>query len=389
MKINKYYIIAIALVIAFSSYRLYKYWQDKNRVPEIKEAEKGITEQIIKIQSETQKDVKIQTIQIEPGEFRESIQLIGEVAFDPDRVTKVSGRVSGRVTDVLFIEGTRVNQGQILAYIQSPEVARLKSKYLSSMSKFASTSRNAKRLRELVALRLAGEQEAVNAEADLKILEAEMKADRGNLEVIGIPVPDLNEAAENTGRLEIKAPISGIILSREAVKGMQVDPVTNLATIGNLDNIWFMVKFFEKDLSKVAIGDEAKVKLNSYPDEEFEGRLLYIGNQVDAGSRTVTGRIVVKNKNNLAKIGLFGTAEIFTLSQNVLSVPSDAITSINKKHYVFVEEKPGEYRAKEVKIGRQNAKHSEILEGLLSGEYVVISSLFTLKSALLKSTFGE
>ena len=63
--------------------------------------------------------------------------------------------------------------------------------------------------------------------------------------------------------------------------------------------------------------------------------------------------------------------------------------SIEKKDYVFVEEKPGEYKAREVKLGRRNATQVEILSGLQVGEYIVDNGVFTLKSKVLKSTFGE
>jgi membrane fusion protein, heavy metal efflux system len=284
----------------------------------------------------------------------------------------------------------------VLAVIESPEAARSKSKYLSTLSRVTAVQRNAKRIRELVVLKLAAEQEAINAESEFKIQEAELRADKGNLLALGIPVPDTNDvgnvndgSGENSGRIEILSPLDGIILSREIVKGSQVDAITNLATVGNLDSVWFIAKLFEKDLGKVAEGDFAKVKLNPYPKEEFEGRLVYIGNQIDIGSRTVSGRIVIKNKNHFAKIGLFGTAELYTSDYNVLAVPTDAIAVMEGKDFVFIEEKPGEYRAREVRLGRRNSSLVEILSGLTAGEYIVDNGTFTLKSKFLKSTFGE
>jgi len=396
MKYNKFYALLILLAILFTSYRLYTFFSNKKSSVEVVEENKDLPlEESIKIESEVSKDVNLHSVQVGLSEFKETLNLIGEVSPDPDRVTKVSARIPGRVSEVRFIEGSRVRKGQVLAILDSPEAARSRSKYLSSLSRVNATSRNAKRIRELVTLKLAAEQEAINAESELKVQEAELRADNGNLLALGIPVPEINPdtnnsiLGENSGRIEVTSPLDGIILSREVVRGSQVDAITNLATVGNLDTVWFMVKLFEKDLGKVAEGDFAKVKLNPYPKEEFEGRLIYIGNQIDVGSRTVTGRIVIKNRNHLAKIGLFGTAEIYTSEYDVLAVPMDAIVSIEKKEYVFVEEKPGEYKAREVKLGRRNATQVEILSGLQVGEYIVDNGVFTLKSKVLKSTFGE
>ena len=392
MKYYKIYTILAILAIAFTSYRAYKYFTKKKSAPEAVESSKPLDDGTIKVDSEVSKDVNLHSTQVNTGEFQETISLIGEVIADPDRVTKISARIPGRVSDVRFIEGVRVKKGQVLVTLESPEAARSKSKYLSTLSRVNAVERNAKRIRELVNLKLAAEQEAINAESELRVQESELRADKGNLLALGIPVPDttgVNSAGDNSGRIEILSPIDGIILSREIAKGSQVDAITSLATIGNLDSVWFMVKLFEKDLGKVAEGDLAKVKLNPYPKEEFEGRLMYIGNQIDLGSRTVSGRIVIKNKNHMAKIGLFGTAELYTSDYNVLAVPIDAIAPMQGKDYVFVEEKPGEYKAREVKLGRRNSSIVEVLSGLTVGEYIVDTGIFTLKSTFLKSTFGE
>jgi cobalt-zinc-cadmium efflux system membrane fusion protein len=395
MKYYKIYTILAILALVFTSYRAYKYFSKKKSTTEAVESNQPLEDGTIKIDTEVSKDVNLHSTQVATGEFQETISLIGEVMADPDRVTKISARIPGRVSDVRFIEGARVKKGQVLAIIESPEAARSKSKYLSTLSRVNAVERNAKRIRELVVLKLAAEQEAINAESELKIQEAELRADKGNLLALGIPVPDasnasgVNSSGENSGRIEILSPLDGIILSREIVKGSQVDAITSLATVGNLDSVWFMVKLFEKDLGKVAEGDFAKVKLNPYPKEEFEGRLLYIGNQIDVGSRTVSGRIVIKNKSHFAKIGLFGTAELYTSDYNVLAVPIDSIATMEGKDFVFIEEKPGEYKAREVKLGRRNSSQVEVLSGLSSGEYIVDKGIFTLKSKFLKSTFGE
>ena len=391
MKYYRLLSIITILAILVASYSVYKYFSKKQ--PTVKVTEETPSENgVIKIDSEVSKDVNLHSTQVSTGEFQEAISLIGEVVADPDRVTKISARIPGRVTEVRFIEGARVKKGQVLIVLESPEAARSKSKYLSTLSRVNAVERNAKRIRELVNLKLAAEQEAINAESELKVQESELRADKGNLLALGIPVPDTtnaNSGGDNSGRIEILSPLDGIILSREIVKGSQVDAITSLATIGNLDSVWFMVKLFEKDLGKVAEGDLARVKLNPYPNEEFEGRLMYIGNQIDLGSRTVSGRIVLKNKNNMAKIGLFGTAELYTSDYNVLVVPVDAIAPMQGKDYVFVEEKPGEYKAREVKLGRKNSTIVEVLSGLTTGEYIVDQGIFTLKSKFLKSTFGE
>ena len=114
-----------------------------------------------------------------------------------------------------------------------------------------------------------------------------------------------------------------------------------------------MVKLFEKDLGKLQKGDFALSKIKSLSNEEFEGRLMYIGNQIDLGSRTVSGRIVSENKNNMAKIGLFGTAELYTSDYNVLAVPIDAIAPMQGKRLCVCGRKARRIQSKRSKVRKK------------------------------------
>ncbi|WP_241893344.1 efflux RND transporter periplasmic adaptor subunit, partial [Listeria monocytogenes] len=117
-------------------------------------------------------------------------------------------------------------------------------------------------------MKLAAKQEEIDAEANLKVIAADLKASEENLRANGLEPSD-----ETTGKYYIYAPIAGIVLNRNALPGAMIPGTQNLATNGNISELWFMAKIFEADLSKVAEGDKAGVILNSYPDLLFEGVL--------------------------------------------------------------------------------------------------------------------
>ena len=393
MEKRRLFIIVIGVVIvAFVSAILLKKYKQNQSHKSNKTESKDKTNQIVHLDQKLIQELGIRLEKVTQSEFTDTLSLIGEVTANPNKVAKISSRLPGRITGVFFNEGEKVSNGSVLLHIDSPEVSKFRSKYLASLSRFKAIERNAKRLRELVELRLAGEKEAVNAEAELRVLETDLKVDLANLKVLGIPVPSLSELVDHpeiTGRIQIRSPMSGVVLNRNAIVGEQVDPTTTLGIIGDLSEIWFMVKLFEKDLSKVGVGNHSIVKLNAYPGEEFEGTLTHIDSQIDATSRTVHARIEIKNKNKMARIGLFGTAEIIQGVQNVISINSQAITLIDGDNFVFVEKEQGKYQARKIKIGRKSNDVVEVLEGLAEGESIVVSGLYTLKSRFLKSTFGE
>ena len=104
-------------------------------------------------------------------------------------------------------------------------------------------------------------------------------------------------------------------------------------------------------------------------------------------------RVRLTNKNDRLRLGLFGTARVDTGENQegdpALVVPRSSVTQIGKKPFVFVREPDGDFDAHEVVLGRAAPGKTEVLSGLREGELVVYDGVFTLKSALLKSTFAE
>ncbi len=332
----------------------------------------------------------ISVIEIKRTDIQESISLTGEVAFDPDRVSQISARIPGRISRVDFVEGSIVKQGASLVEMESPEASRLRSKYLASFTRAMVTQKNMKRIKELLEMRLTSEQELLNAESEYKVMDAELRTDRTNLQVQGIPIPDLeNKLESGLGKIIIRSPLNGIALSRDAIPGKQVDVNSILGVVGDISHVWFLVKIFEKDLSLLQKGSSAKVHLNALPGIVFEGSLEHIGSQVDLGTRTISGRIVIQNSEFKVKIGLFGKAEISVVRSDILVVPIKSIFEWDKKKYVFLQSGHHTFSPRIVELGESSKDVIEILSGIEEGERVVTDGMFTLKSIFLKTTFGE
>jgi cobalt-zinc-cadmium efflux system membrane fusion protein len=150
---------------------------------------------------------------------------------------------------------------------------------------------------------------------------------------------------------------------------------------------------FEKDLSRLHVGANAEVQLNAYPDERFAGGVEYIGKQVDPNARTLTARIRLQNREGKLSVGLFGTAFVSTAEKgtrkSVLVVPRSALTDVAAKPVVFVRHPDGDFELHDIVLGESAGGKVEIVSGLREGEDVVVDGVFTLKSAVLKTTFAE
>jgi cobalt-zinc-cadmium efflux system membrane fusion protein len=344
----------------------------------------------VRLEAEVIRSAGIKTAPAESASLPATVDLTGEIAADPDRSARLAARVPGRIVDVKVKEGARVKAGQAIATLESPELARARAALASATAKAKAARLNADRLGRLEEKSLASGQEVAAAAAEAAALDAEAAAARQTLTAFGQGGDD---EQGGSARITIKTPLAGFVLSRDAVQGQTVTAEHVIATVGDLDHAYFLGRLFEKDLARVKVGASAEVRLNAYPNEVFDASIETIGRQLDPAARTVTARILVRNHGDLVKVGLFGTARVVvgpaeTGAKRVV-VPLAAVTRVASKDVVFVRQPDGDFELHPVTLGHTAGGRVEILGGLRSGESVVIDGAFTLKSAILKGTFGE
>lgn len=355
------------------------------------EAESGDHEKLptsVRLQDKVIRDAGIKMATVTMKSLPITVDLTGEIMADPDRSAHITARVPGRVVEVRFKEGDHVQAGAVLAVLESTDLARIRADLRATTARAQAAQQNAKRLEALGRSGLAAGQEVAAARAEADALGAEATAAQRTLSLAGTQSDDPTVA-----RLEVRTPISGVILSRDAVRGQTVDAGYVLAKIADLEVAYFVGRLFEKNLARVRVGEQAEVRLNAYPREVFLGTVERIGQQLDLAARTVIARIAIKNREEKLKVGLFGKARVTTPDESApapqLVVPLSAVVRLAEQEAVFVHLSDGPFEVHPVKLGRSAGGQVEIISGLRAGEQVVSEGTFTLKSMVLKGSLGE
>ncbi len=316
------------------------------------------------------------------------LELPGEIAADPDRSARVAAPIAGRIERIAFTEGAAVKARDLLAVVRVADLADRNAAFAGSAARAQAAKSNAKRLDALAAEGIASERDRIAAQGEADALDAEARAAAERLHSLG-----LGATGKAGSLIELRAPIAGIVVLRDAVVGQSVGPDHPIATIVELGQVWFLGRVFENDLARVAAGAPAEVQLNAYPDERFNGPVELVGRQIDPVARTVTARIRLQNRGDLLRLGLFGTARIASGTTQkgapALVVPRSAVTEINGKPVVFVRHPDDDFELHPVILGRAALGKIEVLSGLREAEEVVVDGAFTLKSLVLKSTLAE
>ncbi|WCL50037.1 efflux RND transporter periplasmic adaptor subunit [Leptospira sp. GIMC2001] len=372
--------------------------------------------EILKLTESNRSKLPIETIQPEYLNYQSNLEITGEIQSDPDLMANIGSRLGGKLIAIHKKEGDRIKKGEIIIEMDSPEIARLQSAYISSYSKYLAAEKNHERLKDLSKMKMASDQEIRNAEAESITWYQEWKTNEQELNLNGISLPNLSDKTKNsqikTGtRITIRSPISGTVINRFVIPGTVIDPNTNILTIADLRKVWFTGKIYEKDLATIKKGQSADVVLNSFPNDKFHGRITFIGSSIDKITGSIPARITLDNPDEKIKLGLFGKAimENSNSSTNIienknsnnqsgiqsktgsqlLHIPEKSIFQIKNEDCVFVQINDLEYKIQKVTIGHSVDGKIPVISGISLGDKIVTSGVYSLKSLYLKDTFGE
>ncbi len=169
-----------------------------------------------------------------------------------------------------------------------------------------------------------------------------------------------------------------------------MEPGREMFTVADLSKVWVQAEVYEKDLGRIRLGQNAAIKVDTYPDETFAGRVAYISDVLDPQTRTARVRCEVENREMRLKTEMFANIELPTkFSKQALAVPSTAVQDVEGKNVVFVQHSPTKFEARQVEKGVTVNGQTEIISGLSAGERIVSQGAFHLKSILAGGQLGD
>jgi RND family efflux transporter MFP subunit len=190
--------------------------------------------------------------------------------------------------------------------------------------------------------------------------------------------------------LRLLSPVSGRVIARDVIAGQHVTPDLALFTVSDLTTLWAVLDAREPDLPFLAEGRAVRIRSSLYADRAWSGRILHVGDVVDEKSRTVKVRVETANLGLLLKPNMFVQGEVVGAegTRDMLTVPADAVQTINGEPVVFVRVAADRFAVRAVQAGGPTGGRRTILNGLDGSEQVVVSGAFSLKAELLKSSLA-
>ncbi len=365
----------------------------------------------------------IAVTQVRLGPVTEGVTAPAEIAYDPNRVARLAARVPGTVWRVEKQIGDKVRRGDLLALVDAADVGRAKAELLQARSHLDLKRQTYAAQRDAVGGipgRRIQEAEAELEEAQVRLLSAEQalanlglplpQADVRTLAIadlearirfLGLPdslVRELAGATATTNLLAVVAPFDGEVIARSAVAGERADPATPLFTIADATHLWLTLHARLEDANRIRPGQAVRFRHTGH-DGGDEGKVAWVSPAADEKTRTVAVRVDLPNADGRHHANTFGTAEVvLRVEPRAVVVPSEAVHWEGCCNIVFVRDKDYEtakykvFHVRKVRPGGQDVAATgpvtEVVAGLVPGEWVATANSGIFRSELLKNNLG-
>jgi cobalt-zinc-cadmium efflux system membrane fusion protein len=315
----------------------------------------------------------IQVLAVEPTSLTRTLRLTGVVAYDSFHTTPVITQVSGPVSRIAVVPGQRVERGQPLLYVASPDYSQLLSNYLKAKDAFTLAQKSYARAKDLYDHHAIAEQNLEQAESTQVQAQGDLTAAEAALRVLGVADPNAMLKAPPSFEATVRSPISGQVVEQNVAVGQLLQPgATQCFMISDTSTVWVLMNVYQKDLPFVRVGDTVDIQTESYPDT-FHGRISYVAAALDPNTRTLQARIETANPGQKLKKDMYVSAIVDAgTMQNAIALPDAAILrDTENMPFVYVEQNGNQFGRRSVTLGESIKGKTAITSGLKPGERVI------------------
>ncbi|MBT8385202.1 MAG: efflux RND transporter periplasmic adaptor subunit, partial [Bacteroidia bacterium] len=315
----------------------------------------------IQMTENAMKLANIQTMIVGKKEANKELRLNGKVQVDERKLYAQSTHIPGRIEQLnINFTGEKVNRGQTLAMVYSPELVTAQEELLQANGIKESQPELFHAAKEKLRNWKIGEN-TIN-----KIITT------------GKPIQ----------RFPISADVSGIVTAKQVELGDYVDRGMSLYEITDLSAVWVMFDIYESDMPWVKVGQKVTYTIQSLPGKTFEGKISFIDPFINPQTRVASARVEVKNSGNSLKPEMFVSGIVKNDQNKTVSkemvIPKTAVMWTGERSIVYIKENAGNqvnFKLREVILGPSLGDAYIIKNGLSNGEEIVVNGTFTVDAA--------
>lgn len=316
--------------------------------------------------------VSVKTVEAQYAAVVPQIKVSGSI--EGKTSAAISAKIAGRIEQVFVKQGQHVRAGEVLATLESVELANAVRTAQQAVAKaqieYELQSADYQRYSVLYEQHAVAKQTLDGYAAKQRTAQAELSS----------ALASQSSAQQQYEYGKITAPVDGVVANLNATVGQVVAAGTTLMSVQDISEVYAIVNIEQKDLGKVAVGQAADVTVDTYAGQVFHGTLDSINPEAGSANRMFSTKIKLANPDGLLKAGMFVKAQLATgTAVQLITLPQAAVLQKQGLYYVFIADGDKALR-KSVEIGEVNGDAIQIKSGLNAGERVVASNVNKLKN---------
>ena len=348
-------------------------------------------EAVVKLSDRQITAAGISLADVQDGVLARRIVVPGTIVPSGDRIARVAVKLLGTVAELRKRLGDPVARDEVVAVIDSREVADAKSEFLATKTTHDLQQTLFARAKMLWESKVATENDYLRARAVAEDARIKMEVARQKLSALGLTAEQIatlpEEPVTSLRRHDLRAPIAGKIAERRVDLGALVGregQENELYVIVDLDVLWADLAVPPGDLPSLREGQDVTL-LSGATGARLQAKVVFISPLLDKDTRSARVVAAFDNPGHAWRPGAFITAEIPLEEQRAeVVVPKAALQTVKGERVVFVRREDG-FEARKVETGREDDRSVEIAFGLSPGERIAVSNTFVLKAELGKA----
>lgn len=304
------------------------------------------------------------------------LKVNGKIDVPPQNMVSISFPLGGYLKSTKLLPGMHVRKGEVLAVLEDPQYIQLQQDYLVAKAKLLFLEPEYLRQKELNAEKAASDKVLQQTQSDYQSQRIMIKALKEKLSLIGLNTEKLTE--DNITRsVNLYSPIDGFVSLVHVNIGKYVSPTEVLFDLVNPKDIHLNLTVFEKDINRLAVGQQVIAYTNDKPLEKHIADIILIGKDLgNLRSVEVHCHFDTYDKNLLP--GMYMNAEINVGGSNVQAVPEEAVVRWQNEQYVFTAAGKNKFTLTKVQTGITEKGMTEIISPAnLAGKEVILQKAYT------------
>jgi Cu(I)/Ag(I) efflux system membrane fusion protein len=315
----------------------------------------------LQMSEDAMKLANVQTMIVGAQDANKELRLNGKVQIDERKLYAQSTHISGRIEQLTInFTGDKVNKGQTLAYLYSPDLLTAQEELLQAFS-------------------------IKNSQPEL--FEAAKQKLR-NWKIGDAGINKIISSGKLIQQFPITADVSGIVTAKKVELGDYVNRGMTIYEIADLSSLWVLFDVYESDIPWVKVGNKVSYTIQSLPGETFEGTISFVDPFINPQTRVASARIDVKNADNKLKPEMFASGiiknNVSKSATKDIVIPKSAVMWTGERSIVYIKNSNAnsvEFMLREITLGPSLGNDFVVNSGIEVGDEIVTNGTFSVDAA--------